>query len=117
MPVLPNPPELILLKALWRLGDIPVKRLHIECETALDWSFSSTRKTLARMVEKGMVDMISTDGPAKARAKLSKTMALTQLSRDFMIRVLETDGPIPETMFAGSKLLSDDELDELLGLL
>ncbi|NNC38287.1 MAG: BlaI/MecI/CopY family transcriptional regulator [Acidimicrobiales bacterium] len=117
MTVLPNPPELILLKALWRLGDIPVKQLHLECVAALDWSFSSTRKTLSRMVDKGMVDMIETNGPAKACARLSKTMALTLLSRDFMRRVLETDGPIPEAIFAGSRLLNDDELDELLGLL
>lgn len=117
MVTLPNPPELILLKALWRLGDIPVRKLHEECVDKLSWSFSSTRKTLSRMVDKDMVIMDASDGPALYRARLSKTMALTQLSSDFLYRVLESEGPIPHNIFAASRLLSDDELEELEGLL
>jgi hypothetical protein len=56
-------------------------------------------------------------GPTLFHARLSKTMALTQLSRDFLYRVLETEGPIPSAIFSGSRLLSDDELEELEGLL
>lgn len=117
MVTLPNPPELILLKALWRLGDMPVRRLHEECAGQLNWSFSSTRKTLSRMVDKDMVAMDEADGPTLYRARLSKTMALTQLSHDFLYRVLETEGPIPHNIFTASRLLSDDELEELEGLL
>ena len=64
-----------------------------------------------------MVASITGDGPARYRARLSKTMALTQLSRDFLYRVLETEGPIPRAIFDSSRLLSDDELEELEGLL
>ena len=121
MVTLPNPPELILLKALWRHGPMPVRRLHEECVDELGWSFSSTRKTLSRMVDKDMVAMEevgeNSRGPTLYRARLSKTMALTKLSRDFLYRVLETEGPIPHNIFAASRLLSDDELEELEGLL
>jgi len=117
MAYLPNPPELVLLKTLWAKGDLPVRQLHDHCAQDLKWSFSSTRKTLSRMVDKNMVSVQEGDGPAHYRARLSKSMALTQLSRDFMVRVLETDGPIPPAIFANSRLLSDDEFDELTGLL
>ena len=118
---LPNPPELVLLKALWRHGHLPVRILHEQCADQLGWSFSSTRKTLSRMVDKDMVEMeegLETGkGPTLYRARLSKAMALTHLSRDFLYRVLETEGPIPHAIFSGSRLLSDDELEELEGLL
>lgn len=117
MQTLPTPPELILLKALWRLGDLPVRSLHDHCGNQLGWSFSSTRKTLSRMVDKELVAMDMSGGPALYRARLSKTMALTQLSRDFMNRILETEGAIPPAIFSNSRLLSDDELEEILGLL
>lgn len=94
-----------------------MRRLHELCADQLKWTFSSTRKTLSRMVDKDMVAMEITDGPAHYRARLSKNMALTGLSRDFLYRVLETEGPIPRQIFVGSKLLSDDELEELEGLL
>lgn len=114
---LPNPPELILLKTFWRLGPLPVRKLHDECADQLKWSFSSTRKTLSRMVDKNMVFVEADQGPALYRARLSKSIALTQLSRDFMVRVLETEGPISPDIFSNSKLLSDDEFEELTALL
>jgi len=64
-----------------------------------------------------MVSAEEGGGPARYRARLSKSMALTQLSRDFMVRVLETEGPISPDIFANSKLLSDDEFEELIALL
>ena len=117
MPSLPNPPELIILKSLWRLGDLPVRTLHDNCADKLKWSFSSTRKTLSRMVDKEMVVIDDSLSPTRYRARLSKSMALTQLSRDFMYRVLETDGVVPPEIFTNCQLLDEDELDELVGLL
>lgn len=113
----PNPPELILLKALWAKGPLPVRKIHDLCVDQLDWSFSSTRKTLSRMVHKGAVRQSLTDGPAQYEARASKTAMLAFLTRDFMYRVLETDGPIPQDIYENSKLLTDDELDELEGLI
>ena len=117
MPVTPNPPELIILKALWEYGALPVKDLHMVCEGNLNWSFSSTRKTLSRMVDKEMVLVDVGNGPARYSARSSKTTILTQMTRDFMYRVLEADGPIPHNIYENSKLLSDDEFDEMDGLI
>ena len=113
----PNPPELILLKALWDKGGLPERVLHDQCAAQLSWTFSSTRKTLQRMVEKGFVERVKDKGPALYLAKASKTATLANIARDFMRRVLEVDGPMPPNVFAGSKILTDEELDELEGLL
>ena len=113
----PNPPELILLKALWAQGPLPVRILHETCAAKLSWSFSSTRKTLERMAEKGFVELRKGNGPARYAAMVSKTATLAHIARDFMRRVLEVDGPMPASAFTGSKILTDEELDELEGLL
>ena len=118
MSQIPNPPELILLKALWAYGPMPVRALHDRCKEALTWSFSSTRKTLSRMETKGSVVLLKADKtPARYHAKASKTMVLAAMSRDFLRRVLEVDGPLPHAIFTNSNILNDDELAELEGLL
>lgn len=114
---IPNPPELVLLKALWVEGSVPVRDLHEMCVSDLNWSFSSTRKTIERMVDKGFVKISKDKGPAKVIARISKTTTLAQMAREFFGRVLEVDGPLPASAFTGSTLLSDEELDELEGLL
>lgn len=114
---IPNPPELILLKALWSQGALPVRRLHEACKVELKWSFSSTRKTLERMADKGFVVISKPEKPALVTARVSKTTTLAHMAREFFGRVLEVDGPLPASAFTGSTLLSDDELDELEGLL
>ncbi len=113
----PNPPELVLLKALWEKGPLPERALHDQCVAQLSWTFSSTRKTLQRMGEKGFVERVKDKGPALYVAKVSKTATLANIARDFMRRVLEVDGPMPASAFTGSKILTDEELDELEGLL
>jgi len=114
---IPNPPELILLKALWSHGSLPVRKIHDTCVLDLNWSFSSTRKTLERMAEKGFVAISKGGGLAKVTARISKTTTLAHMAREFFGRVLEVDGPLPASVFTASTLLSDEELDELEGLL
>ena len=114
---IPNPPELVLLKALWTRGALPVRRLHDICASELNWSFSSTRKTIDRMADKGFVSVSTTSKPASVSARISKTTTLAHMAREFFGRVLEVDGPLPASAFTGSTLLSDEELDELEGLL
>lgn len=121
MKTTPNPPELILLKTLWSKGALSVRILHEACAADLNWSFSSTRKTLERMISKGFVEVSKPEGkasaPVQVKARVSKTTTLAQMAREFFGRVLEVDGPFPTSAFAGSTLLSDEELDELEGLL
>lgn len=116
---LPNPSnaELELLKCLWRHGACSARELHNSVTPALEWSYSSTRKTLERMVEKGLVKESSEHGLHVYRAKASKVSTLAALSADFARRVLEIDGPLPTQAFAESRLLSESEIEQLEALL
>ena len=119
MAALPTPSnaELELLKALWRQGACSAREVHNGAAAALDWSYSSTRKTLERMVDKGLVEETVEHGLNMYRAKVGKVATLAALSTDFARRVLELDGALPAQAFADSRLLSEQELQQLDALL
>lgn len=113
----PSNAELELLKCLWRSGASSARELHNCAALSLDWSYSSTRKTLDRMVDKGLVKESSEHGLNVYRAKVGKVAILAALSTDFARRVLEIDGPLPTQAFADSRLLNEDEIEQLETLL
>ena len=113
----PSNAELELLKCLWREGTLSARELHELVEPVLGWSYSSTRKTLERMGEKGLVSERQRHGLNLYRAAVGKLATLAALSEDFARRVLELDGPLPVQAFADSRLLSEEELDALQALL
>lgn len=113
----PSNAELELLKCLWRRDTCSARELHDAAAPTLGWSYSSTRKTLERMVDKGLVAERAQHGLNVYRAKVGKVATLAALSADFARRVLEIDGPLPSQAFADSRLLSEDELEQLEALL
>jgi BlaI family penicillinase repressor len=117
VPPTPSNAELELLKALWRQGVCSAREVHNGAAGALDWSYSSTRKTLERMVDKGLVADTVEHGLNMYRAKVGKVATLAALSTDFARRVLEIDGALPAQAFADSRLLSEQELQQLDALL
>ncbi|WP_096087652.1 BlaI/MecI/CopY family transcriptional regulator [Agaribacterium haliotis] len=113
----PTSPELALLKCLWKSQPQTARELHNEVGVQQQWSYSSTRKVLERMGEKGLV-VISDQGNKKIyRAKVEKLSTLAAYARDFARRVLELEGPIPAALFGSSHLVNKDELAELENLI
>lgn len=113
----PSNAELELLKCLWRQGACSARELHDAVSPTLDWSYSSTRKTLERMVAKGLVVEGTRHRLNVYRARVGKVATVAALSADFARRVLEIDGPLPAQAFADSRLLSESELEQLESLL
>ena len=113
----PSNAELELLKCLWRHKACSARELHDCAEPRLGWSYSSTRKTLERMQDKGLVSARDQHGLQVYRASVGKVAMLALLANDFGRRVLEMDGPLPLQAFADSRLLSEKELAELSALL
>jgi len=114
---IPSPTELCLLKALWRDAPLSARDLHAHVEDELGWSFSSTRKTLERMIDKGMVVQEAGPGAQVYRPLLEKVGTLAAFARDFSRRVMEMDAPLAASMFTGSKLVDEQELERLDNLL
>lgn len=110
---IPSTSELSLLKALWRRQPLSARELHDAVADELGWSFSSTRKTLERMLEKGMVRQEQRHGVQVYAALCDKVDTLAAFARDFGRRVMEIEAPLPVAMFTGSKLVDDAELARL----
>lgn len=114
---IPSVTELTLLKCLWKQQPLSARELHDQVTPELGWSYSSTRKTLDRMLEKGMVTVQAVHGMYVYTAALEKVATLAAFTRDFGHRVMEMRGPLPVTMFTGSNLVNHAELAELEQLL
>lgn len=115
--VKPSPTELTLLKALWQQSPLSAREVHQLTEQQLQWSYSSTRKTLDRMQDKGLVKVEESHGIRIFRPAVSKIKTLAGFIKDFAHGVLEVDSPLPVSMFADSKLLDKKELKDLEALL
>lgn len=105
------------MKALWRESPISARVLHVRVADELGWSYSSTRKTLERMLEKGMVGQETVAGIHVYHPLLEKVDTLAGFARDFSRRVMEMDAPLAAAMFTGSKLVDEKELERLDQLL
>lgn len=110
---IPSVTELSLLKCLWKQHPLSAREIHDLVAEELQWSYSSTRKTLERMVEKQMVNLQVVHGMNVYAAALDKIETLAAFTRDFGKRVMEMDEPLPVNMFTGSKLVNPAELAEL----
>lgn len=109
----PTRPELTILKLLWKENELSAREIHEQAGGALRWSYSTTRTTLERMCDKGMLGKRSVHGMTVYAPAVEKVALLGGLIRDFTKRVLEVEGPLPAAMFARSKLLSEEDLSAL----
>lgn len=113
----PSDYELKLLRHLWRAQRLSAREIHDASQAETQWSYSATRKTLDRMVEKDLIRIESVHGLKTYIAGQSKLQTLAALTSAFARDVLDLDAPLPAAAFAGSKLVSPDEIAELEDLL
>ena len=109
----PSPTELVILKHIWRSGPQSIGEIHSAVQAQLDWSRSSSRKTVERMVDKGLLDQREQHGLNIYRAKAKKIPTLAALIRSFAQDVLDLDGPLPVSNLVETRLLDTEELEEL----
>lgn len=114
---IPSITELSVLKSLWKQQPLSAREIHDRVADELAWSYSSTRKTLERMLDKGYVRQYPLHGVQVYEAALEKVDTLAAFAHDFGRRVMEMDTPLPVTMFTGSKLVDQSELAQLEQLL
>ena len=113
----PSKYELKLLRHLWRHDRLSAREIHDASATETGWSFSATRKTLDRMVEKGLIHVERLHGMKTYLVSQTKLEMLAALVSAFARDVLDMDAPLPTAAFANSKLISPEEIKELEALL
>ncbi len=109
----PSSSELVILKTLWARGPLSVGEIHSAISEPLGWSRSSSRKTIERMVDKGLLSQREQHGLNIYRAKAKKIPTLAGLIQSFASDVLGLDGPLPVSNLVKSDVLSGEELAEL----
>jgi len=109
----PSSAELVILKHLWLNGTQSIREVHDGVVGELNWSYSSTRKTVERMIRKKMVAVGEFHGLKVYRAKFKKIPTLAAIIRNFATEILRLEGPLPVSNLVKSQLLSTEELAEL----
>lgn len=112
-PVRPSPSELQFLKLLWRQKRLSAREIHDATADQTGWSYSATRKTLDRMVDKNLLSTKPVHGIKTFAAAVGKVAIIGRLIQDFAKNVLEADGPLPTAAFAHSRILDESDLDAL----
>lgn len=109
----PSSTELVILQHLWASGAQSVGEIHAAISESLGWSRSSSRKTIERMVDKGLLLQTEKHGLNIYRAKAKKIPTLAGLIQSFASDVLGLTGPLPVSNLVKSEVLSKEELAEL----
>ena len=109
--------ELDVMKVLWKAGRSSAREVHERVEEPLGWAYSTTRTTLERLANKGAVRKRRFHGLTLYEAKISKARGLARRVLEFAERVLETDPAPVVSLFARSEALTEEEIEELSGLL
>lgn len=112
----PSDLELEVLKAFWRGGAMSAREAQALIAPALGWSASTTRTVLERMVAKGLLIRRSVHGLAVYEAHKAKVDVIGGVLNRLR-GLLEIDGRLPASAFAGSQILSEDEIETLEALL
>lgn len=109
----PNESEIKLLRCLWHAPRLSAREIHDATSAGTKWGYTTTRKVLDRMEEKGLVKVKMVHGLKTYAAAQPKLTMLALLIKDFAHNVLDASAPLPVAAFAQSKLISADEIKQL----
>jgi predicted transcriptional regulator len=109
----PTKPELAVLKLLWSSKWLTAREIADVVGAEFSWSYSTVRTVLERMCDKDLLKKKSEDGVNLYSASVGKIALLSGMIRDFTDRVLEIDAAPSAALFADSRLLTKDEIEEL----
>lgn len=105
--------EYDILRLLWKSGRSTVREVHDQITHTTGWAYTTTKTMMDRMVKKDMLKREEFHGIFLYSPLISRPAGLAKLVKFFADRVLETDASTVVSMFAGSKTISPEELEEL----
>ena len=102
-----------LLRRLWHEPRLSAREIHDATSDGTKWGYTTTRKVLDRMEEKGLVKVKVVHGLKTYAAAQPKLTTLALLIKDFAHNVLDASAPLPVAAFAQSNLISAEEIEKL----
>ena len=109
--------EYDILSVLWQNGQQSVREDHDQLSETNKWAYSTTKTMMDRMVKKELLARESFHGVFIYKPLISKPVGLVKMVKYFADRVLELDYGSVIALFARSKLVSAEEIEELSRLL
>jgi predicted transcriptional regulator len=109
--------EYDILRVLWKGGRKTVREVHDQLQAAYNWAYTTTKTMMDRMVNKGLLERVRFHGIFLYKPLISRPAGLVKLVKFFADRVLETDTSSVVAMFAATKAITPEEIEELERLL
>ncbi|MFQ5632025.1 MAG: BlaI/MecI/CopY family transcriptional regulator [bacterium] len=105
--------EYDILRILWKANRLSVREVHDQLSPINKWVYSTTKTMMDRMVKKGLLLRETFHGIFLYKPLISRPAGLVRMIQFFADRVLEMDYGSVVSLFAHSKVLSREEIDEL----
>jgi BlaI family penicillinase repressor len=109
--------EYDILRTLWKQGRLSVREVHDQLQETYGWAYTTTKTMMDRMVEKGLLNRESFHGVFLYKAMITRPAGLARMIQFFADRVLEMDVGSVVSLFARSKALTPEEIEQLNDLL
>ena len=109
--------EYDILRALWKSGQLTVREVHEQLQNTYGWAYTTTKTMMDRMVTKKLLNRESFHGIYLYKPLISRPAGLARMIQFFADRVLEMDVGSVVSLFARSKAISPEEIEELNKLL
>ena len=109
--------EFDILRVLWKSGRLNVREVHGQLIQHYNWAYSTTKTMMDRMVTKGLLRRGIFHGIYLYNPLITRPAGLARFIQFFADRVLEIDASSVVAMFARSKAITPEEIQELERLL
>jgi BlaI family penicillinase repressor len=109
--------EYDILRTLWKRGRLSVREVHDQLQETYGWAYTTTKTMMDRMVEKGLLNRESFHGVYLYKPMITRPAGLARMVQFFADRVLEMDVGSVVSLFARSKAITPEEIEELNKLL
>ena len=109
--------EYDILRTLWKKGRLSVREVHDQLQETYGWAYTTTKTMMDRMVEKGLLNRQSFHGVYLYKPMITRPAGLARMVQFFADRVLEMDVGSVVSLFARSKALTPEEIEQLNDLL
>ena len=109
--------EYDILRTLWKAGQLSVREVHDLLKITYNWAYTTTKTMMDRMVKKGLLSRESFHGIVVYKPLITRPAGLVRMVQFFADRVLEMDTGSVVSLFARSKTLTPEEIEELNALL
>jgi BlaI family penicillinase repressor len=109
--------EYDILRVLWNQGKQTVREVHDRLHETYKWAYTTTKTMMDRMTNKGLLSREEFHGIFLYKPMITRPMGLAKIVSFFADRVLEMDTGSIVSLFARSKSLTPEEIDELENLI